>query len=204
MATAAVDTKRTRVGWDFGLPWVLATSIGWAVGGVVLLALIGSLGDTLGNVAGDTTLGLLVGIGQWLVLRQWLDKAGWWILASAGGWLLGASLLVLQGPLGENMGGLIATIGLGLIPGTLQWLLLRQQVARAGWWVLASTVLTFVALLAGVAAGNGVAPEGSGLGFGLILGITSGLVFGITSALVLGRLLRHPAPAPMRVMPAAG
>jgi hypothetical protein len=88
MATAPIHRKRAQVGWDFWLRWVLATSLGWAVGGVLLSAFIGGLGDELGNVVGATVLGLMVGIGRWLVLRQWLDEAGWWILASARGFLL--------------------------------------------------------------------------------------------------------------------
>jgi hypothetical protein len=199
MATATMNRKRTRVGWSFWLQWVVATGVGWAVGGVVLSACIGSLGDDLGNVAGNAALGLLAGIGQWLVLRQWLDKAGWWVLVSAGGWLLAVSVgEVLQGMLGENVGGLILTIGLGFVPGILQWLLLRRQGARAGWWVLASTILVFAALLAGAAAGSGAGLEESGLGYGIVAGIAGGIVFGSTSGLVLGWLLRQPGAAPAR------
>ena len=34
--------------------------------------------------------GLIVGIGQWLVLRRLVDKAGWWLLVNAlGGWVGG-------------------------------------------------------------------------------------------------------------------
>jgi hypothetical protein len=31
-------------------------------------------------------LGTVVGIAQWVALRQWVSKAGWWILASSLGW----------------------------------------------------------------------------------------------------------------------
>ncbi|HEY7347916.1 MAG TPA: hypothetical protein VH599_06310 [Ktedonobacterales bacterium] len=198
MATATVNRKRTQVGWGFWLQWVVATSVCGAVGGVVISACIGALGDLGGNVVGNTASGLVAGIGQWLVLRQWLERAGWWIPATAGGYLLAASLLVLQGPLGENLGGVIATIALGFVPGILQWLLLRRQVARAGWWVLASTVSILAAFTAGVAASSGVGLKESELVFGLVSGIASGVVFGIMSGLVLGWLLRHPVAAPAR------
>ena len=167
LATATMKRKYTRAGWGFWLQWVGATSVGWAVGGVVLSACIGSFGDDIGNVAGNAALGLLAGIGQWLVLRQWLDKAGWWVLASAGGWLLVVSVgEAMQGLVGENAGGLILTIGLGFVPGILQWLLLRRLVARTGWWVLASTVLVIAALLAGwpQAPAWGLRRAGSGTG----------------------------------------
>lgn len=193
-----MNRKRTRVGWSFWLQWVAATSMGWAVGGVLLSACIGGFGDDIGNIAGNAAVGLLAGVGQWLVLRQWLERAGWWVLASAGGFLLAASMVVLQGPLGENLGGLIATIGLGLVPGILQWLVLRRLVARAGWWALASTVFVFVALLAGAAVGSGAGLEESGLGYGLVAGIAGGVVFGSTSGLVLGWLFHRPTAAPAR------
>jgi hypothetical protein len=185
-------------------PVVVATGVGWAVGGVLLSACIGGLGDELGNVAGNAALGLLVGIGQWLVLRQWLERAGWWVLASAGGWLLAVSVgEVLQGVLGENLGGLILTIGLGLVPGVLQWLVLRQQAARAGWWVLASTVFVFAALLVGAGTASGVGLEENGIGYGVVAGIAGGVVFGSTSGLVLGWLLRRPVAAPARTQATA-
>jgi hypothetical protein len=197
MATATMNRKQTQVGWGFWLQWVVATSVCGAVGGVLISACIGALGDLGGNVVGNTASGLVAGIGQWLVLRQWLERASWWVPATAGGFLLAASPLVLQGPLGENLGGVIATIALGLVPGTLQWLLLRRQVARAGWWVLASTLIVFAAFLAGVAASSGVGlKEESELVFGLVSGIASGVVFGITSGLVLRWLLCRPVAAP--------
>src|SRR5215472_11215736 len=91
MATA--NRKRTHVGWSFWLQWVVATSVCGAVGGVLISACIGALGDLGGNVVGNTASGLVAGIGQWLVLRQWLGRAGWWVPATAGGQLLAASLL---------------------------------------------------------------------------------------------------------------
>jgi hypothetical protein len=199
-----MQIERAPIGWRFWLQWVVATSVGWAIGGVLLTALIGGLGDELGNVAGGAALGLLAGTGQWLVLRRWLDKSGWWILASAGSFLLAASAgEVLQGALGENAGGLLLTIGLGLVPGTLQWLLLRRQVARAGWWVLASTVLVFAANLAGVGIASGIGLKESALEFGFVAGVVGGVVFGSTSGPVLGWLLRRPAPASLRATLAA-
>ncbi len=33
--------------------------------------------------------GVLVGITQWSVMRRWVHRAGWWVLASVIGWVLG-------------------------------------------------------------------------------------------------------------------
>jgi hypothetical protein len=205
MATAIMKRKRTQVGWSFWLQWVVATSIAWAFAGVLLTAFIVGLGDEFGNVVGVATLGFLTGVGQWVVLRQWLEKAGWWIPAGAGGFLLAASVgEVLQGALGENIGGLLLTVGLGLVPGILQWLVLRRQVMRAGWWVLASTILVFSVNVAGVGIASSLSLKESELAFGAVAGVVSGVVLGAMSGLVMGRLLRQPAPALPRTTPAAG
>lgn len=193
-------SERASIGWQFWLQWLGATGVSWGGGAILYYALDLAVPGGVGEVVGETIWGLVVGIGQWVVLRQWLDRAGWWILASAGGNLLATSVgVVLQGVLGENVGGLILTIGLGLVPGVLQWLFLRQQVARAGWWVLASTALVFGALLAGVATSSGVGQPESGFGFGTVAGIVSGVVFAITSGLVLIWLLRRPVGVPARM-----
>lgn len=193
-------SERTLIGWQFWLQWLVATSVSWGVGTVLYTALnLGAPGG-IGEVVGETLWGLLLGISQWLVLRWWLERAGWWVLASAGGWLLAVSVgVALQNLLGENVGGLIYTLGLGLVPGVLQWLLLRQQMARAGWWVLANTVLVFGTILAGVGVSSGVGLKEGGLGFGIVSGIVSGVVFAITSGFVLIWLLRRPIATAARV-----
>ena len=79
-----------------------------------------------------------VGWGFWL----------WWVLASIVGLFVG---LILEFAVEEAMG---LSVGLRLVPeqytvafavlgapiGIAQWLVLRRQVSRAGWWVLASIV----------------------------------------------------------------
>ena len=54
----------------------------------------------------------------------------WWMLASAGGSVVGA---IVSEAVGVSV--------LGVTIGTAQWFILRRHVARAGWWVLASTVI---------------------------------------------------------------
>ena len=67
-------TRVTRAGW-----WVLASTIGFALGSVLSEAVIGAIGEAM---AGGI-LGAALGIAQWLVLRRWVSRAGWWALASA-------------------------------------------------------------------------------------------------------------------------
>ncbi|MBV7336744.1 hypothetical protein KFU94_52640, partial [Chloroflexi bacterium TSY] len=135
-------------------------------------------------------------IAQWLLLRQQVSWANWWVLASAvGGALGGAVGLGTYGALtvfgSEALGGVVGGIvGLGVF-GLTQWLVLRRQVSWANWWVLASVVsLALAALLTGVvfwAVGDkGGGEVGNGVVYGAIYGAITG------GALVW--LLRWPVP----------
>jgi len=193
-------SERASIGWQFWLQWLGATSVSWVVGAILYYTLNLVVLGGVGEVVGGTIWGLVVGIGQWLVLRRWLDRAGWWVLATAAGSLLAASVDVgLQGLLGEKAGGLILMIGLGPGVGVLQWLFLRQQVTRAGWWLLASTVLIGGAFLTGIVASLSLGLQESGLAFIAVAGVVSGVLLGITSGLTLAWLLRRPGAAPVRV-----
>ena len=103
-------------------------------------------------------VGASVGIAQWLVLRWWqVSRAGWWVLASAVGAAVGgaagaivisAATLDFAEVVGETLTltltltpvMLILVTMFGASVGIAQWLVLRRQVSRSGWWVLASIV----------------------------------------------------------------
>ena len=73
-------------GWALWLEWVVASSVGWALGRVVVGGVLG-VGDVLG-----------VGVLQWLVLRRHVARAGWWVVASTVGWAVGwAVVFVVDG-----------------------------------------------------------------------------------------------------------
>ena len=128
MTERAIATERPRsAGWRVWLLWVLASAAGWGLGGALIAPVSLAVDSVLVlSVSG----GIVVGILQWLVLRQQIARAGWWIVGSTvGGLVCGA-----WGPL------LLVVVVSGLVAGVLQWLVLRRQIARAGWWVVASTV----------------------------------------------------------------
>ncbi len=88
---------------------------------------------------GGIVTGIALGIGQWLVLRRYIQKAGLWVAASALS--LGMILILGQRYMISNQGvGLWIMAGavVGGIVGLGQWLVLRQQVQRSEWWVLTS------------------------------------------------------------------
>jgi len=145
-----MNTNHNNVGRGYWLAWFLASVMGYAVG-MLLGASVAhgifnrdpfdaTMGLTLGIV-----MGAIGGFAQWVVLRQRIPGAGWWILASAMGF---AAVFGLSGAVPSNnpaTTGFIMAVAFGLVGGIPQWLILRRTVPRAGWWVLAD----ILGLLAG-------------------------------------------------------
>ena len=76
-----------------------------------------------------------IGTGFWLQ----------WVLASMLGFAAGAAM-------GNAVTDWAFTALFGAVGGFMQWLVLRRQIAAAGWWVLASTLGFAIAPIAGVMA----------------------------------------------------
>ncbi len=189
MAERTGASERPRAaGWRVWLQWMLASTLGWAVGGAALFLgpwmLSGLWTFTAAGLVAGTMGGAVAGALQWLVLRGRLARAGWWIAASTVGWAVGGIMLeagragvaALPGEIpGWFLGGFLGGFGVvgGVVAGFLQWLVLRRQLAQAGWWIVAS-------------AGGGVAGRtmlGIGIAVGLVIDKTLG---GAIDTLVVG------------------
>jgi len=114
--------KISQAGW-----WVLASTVGWAVGLALGWAWVGLL--TAGAVAGA-----VVGTLQWLVLRGKISQAGWWLPACTVGWAVGwaVGILIFKGMGGDGtpaVAGVPGWAGGGCITGVaLVWLLYKNMV----------------------------------------------------------------------------
>jgi len=148
----------------------------------------------------------LPGFLQWLILRHWFPRAGWWILASGVGAFLGFMTFIWAGVVEDTrgpdtprlLGPAIMALG-GIIYGAVQWLAalpwldLWQWAVGAIPWILASTIgwcgATWVFLsLSKVAEMHGSPPWlGPFLG-----GAASGALSGTITGFALVLLLRHP------------
>ena len=64
-------------------------------------------------------------------------------------------------------GTIVVVVG-GIVVGVLQWLVLRRQVARAGWWVVASIAAMAVVGVLVVALDEGAVVAGGGLVVGAL------------------------------------
>ncbi len=158
---AEEETKQTRVNWVFLLQWVIVTIA--TIPALIFTAGFLSQPQVLMiNTAGrvvvvGVAVGIVTGSLQWAVLQSHLPQAAWWILATIDGF--GAGFLMSYAAiriilytvfarfhydyleLVKHPAGLlsfITVIALAIAPpGILQWLILRKQVPKAGWWLLA-------------------------------------------------------------------
>ena len=195
--------------WLPWLWWVLASSIGAALGVAITLMAMAAFGGDDDRVMVVLAPAVAVGIGmmQWLVLRRHIPQAAWWTLVSITGGLIGA--VVIGGVasaafaiLGmdlvtRTMQGTVANVaslslyGAGI--GLMQWLFLRRHVMQTGWWVLASIIGW---ALLGVMVGESLESLAELTLFGTVPALTTGFV--------LARLLRQPVSGFSSEEPSAG
>lgn len=129
------------------LIWILATA---------------AAGAFIGYMASPTDFfweliasGFVVGIAQWVVLRNYIKSSIWWIPTSGLGWILGFFLMIftkdILNPVVDyltSVSGFWEVFWLNIIHepvnfavfGFAQWLVLRRHFRYAFWWILASTL----------------------------------------------------------------
>jgi len=183
--------------WGFWLQWVLT--------GIITSWLIQLLDAPSTNFTAQASqvvyflviMSILWSIMQWLILRRYLPRAGWWIPASAvgifAGWVLGGMFVgVANALLGLNIWDsqehpfLLVYTGIqGACIGFFQWLVLRKKVRRAGLWILACSIAWALAQATFILGLN--------LSVGGILLTDLTVVVGAITGVVLVWLLRQPA-----------
>lgn len=167
--------------------WILATTLGWLLGFVILVALAfawSPFGDEAQFMVG-VGMGCGVGYLQGRVLRKRIAASWQWCAASTFGMgmpFILCDLFTLVGVPFPYSLPLYMALG-GLFVGLLQERLLRKLSSRSKWWVPASTlgwVLPAAAVALGDARSLGSWREGIGLagmfGGGIMLGVVSGVV----------------------------
>jgi hypothetical protein len=189
-----MKADQNKAGGGFWLAWVLVSIIGFSVAAMLGAKVAYVLFDrddfdaTLA-IATGIVMGAIIGYLQWVVLREKITRADWWVLASALGF---AAFLATPGVVGlrENPSvvGILGVIALGLVGGSLQCLILRQQIKRVGWWM--------VGTMSGALVGEVGFPILTALGAtsnydlsAIILGLTFGTGYGAITGGVLVALL---------------
>jgi hypothetical protein len=163
------DQKQAVLTFDWALLfyWMMATTSGWLLGWLLLPAIA------------LVTAGVGASMVQGFVLYRRITPAWRWILASAVGWIAGSAIVIPLIPPGMN---LLSGLVLGTVAGTAQWILLRNQVQWAGWWILVSTLAWGTGLSLVPPSGQAALPP-------IVL---SGVMASIPTGIALELLLRNP------------
>jgi len=157
------STERRNVGWLLIAGWIglntVSLLLAWGGTMLVLSLIVKVVGDTI-QVAGQTRitedylamyvilplLGLLTGLLQYLILRRFIPRIGWWILATFMGWMIPFIMLRVAQfifPSGIEIFNKVLTASLllalaGAFLGLVQWVVLKSKVSHSGWWILFS------------------------------------------------------------------
>jgi len=148
--------QTTFLDWAFWFQWIMVTTVGWVLAGAIF--------SGIAYFAAGFTIGIL----QWLVLQSRISRAWRWIIVSAGGWTAGALFtFFLTLPVNNFLGSLIT----GAATGIAQWLVLREDLHWAGWWIPVSIVAwtTGLALLPGLLSTGALAGAVTGIALVLLL-----------------------------------
>jgi hypothetical protein len=110
--------------------------LGFPIGGLLALALVGSVDGALSGALGGALAGAAIEAAQWLVLRRYLRVGPEWILATALGVAIGDALGASLTGAATGLGALIVTgLATGVAVGLLQWgLALRDRLLLASLW----------------------------------------------------------------------
>lgn len=133
----------------FWFQWVGASTLGVVLLLAILFIIAKLVGLLLGTSIEDQVpfaplIGISFGIMQWLVLRRFLPHAGWWVVASTVGFLLGYMIFGVTIELLDVLGGSLLEADklfgffypiLGVCLGITGWLVLRNHFVQAGWWI---------------------------------------------------------------------
>ncbi len=137
----AGSDKPSTGGWRFFLWWMLAF-LGFPIGGLLALVLVGSVEGVVSGALGGALAGAVIGAAQWLVLRRYLRVGPEWILATALGVAIGDALGAWLTGAGTGLGALLITgLATGVAVGLLQCgLALRNRPPLGSLWPLVVAV----------------------------------------------------------------
>jgi hypothetical protein len=176
--------------------WMLATALGLIIGYLPSSLLINQLDLGLVRVIVPLLAGVLIGLAQWLVLRNYVTESSDWVLHLAASWVLGYTLglLVVDLLAGSFMGAVLGYALFGVIIALFQWPVLHREIPRIWVWVLANVVgwvlgAVLSQLVLGALFGNN---PGSPLAFTVVNMAVTGLVAGLITGLALVWIVREP------------
>ncbi len=146
------EEERTAFDWGFLFQWMVATTMGWILGRILMPALALVL------------TGLCIAVLQWLILQSRISRDVQWLVLSIAGWSAGGLFVLLVVPVELEI---FTGPALGAASGFAQWLVLRREVHWAGWWL----VIVPLAWTTGLSVLPGI------LLTGVMVGVLTGIAF---------------------------
>jgi hypothetical protein len=142
MALDIDEAKVARNEAGLWLGWTLATAAGMLLGFLPFLLLVDDLDLLLVRLLIPLWAGFLVGVFQWLVLRNYLTHSVDWILNGGVGWALAFALglVIIQALGGTPLGLLVGYLLFGAVIGLVQWPVLRREIPNVLPWVAANVI----------------------------------------------------------------
>ena len=140
--------------------------------------------------------GLIIGGGQWLLLRNWFSNGLKWILPTGLSWSIGLILVLTLSdwliPANNIDSAYIWVIAIGLplgfLNGIAQWHFIRHYVRNSYLWILASSLGWTVGFAYVQIIGDGTLVDF------IVMGVISGIVTGILLVPWLSSITRAEAP----------
>lgn len=163
--------------------WLLAL-LGFPIGGGLARLLVGPAENVVAAALAGLLTGAVIGLAQWLVLRQILSINLGWVAVTAISMGLGLALGVALLGIETTGTTLIArAVITGLFIGVAQWLLLREIVPMSAWWILILAIAWAVSWTITRAVGVDLTQNWS------VFGASGALVFQLVTAVALRLLL---------------
>ncbi len=127
---------KSRAGGRRFLPWWMLAFLGFPIGGLLAIMLVGPVDGAVSGALGGALAGAVIGVAQWSALRGHLRVGPEWILATALGVAIGDAVGALLTDAGTGLGALLTTgLATGVAVGLLQWgLVLRGRLPLASLW----------------------------------------------------------------------
>lgn len=144
------DSRKPK--WFFYPGWVVLNTLGIPIAWLISYFLSMYVSSLLAEYVFIPLFALLAGLLQYLLLRRYLPRIGWWIAATAVGWPLVPAVFQLgyavwpvalansTWPTANDALRGIGFVSVGVVTGLAQWLVLRRRVPRAEWWILANAL----------------------------------------------------------------
>ena len=198
-----MNSEQKQVGWIFLVWWTGLTIVGGLSGDYIVDTLgLGTQGlntaaGVLLSMLGSGVFALSISSAQWILLRRYVSKSGWWLIAGTVGRAFGVligfiavMMIIVQFDLNGGTWSFLAYVIIrGAVLGVSQWIILRQWRTKTGWWILGNAISwMLVPMVADFFVGTTISNP--------IVGILLYAIPGIITGALIMWILRQPIPEP--------